>query len=183
MLPRILCIGADVTWWGGGRGSSASRWETIVSAVLSGAAASPRGVVEIFPSEAIWALGHLGAYGELDSAAVRAYKAKQPKSLALEEARAVACRPLEGFRLPLCAGGLPTETFEDWVDRIAAEAVELGRTGSVVTKSKSFDDLIDSGIAFLTAVACALGQFHEWGNGTDGTFVGPGLLRASKIPW
>ncbi len=31
----------------------------------------------------------------------------------------------------------------------------------------------DSGIAFLTAVACALGRFHEGGDGSDGTFVGP----------
>ncbi len=30
---RTLCIGVDVTWWGGG-GTSASRWETIVAAIL-----------------------------------------------------------------------------------------------------------------------------------------------------
>ncbi len=38
-LPRILCIGVDVTWWGGGR-NRASQGETIVSATLDDPALS-----------------------------------------------------------------------------------------------------------------------------------------------
>jgi len=149
-----------------------------LSPYLAGSAASPRGLVEVFPSEAIWALGCLGAFGELDSATVRAYKAKTPRRLALDEAHAVARRPLEGFLTSLRAGGLPAETANAWIDQITATAVDLAtraRDGQV-RKSKAFDDTIDSGIAFLTAVACALREFHEWGDGNDGTIVGPGRL-------
>jgi hypothetical protein len=133
--------------------------------------------VEVFPSEAIWALGILGAYGELDSPTVRAYKAKMPRRLALDDAYTIARRPLQGFLAPLRAAGFPVKTASAWIDQIGAEAVRLAtaRDGQVL-KSKSFDDPIDSGIAFFTAVACALGQFHEWGDGADGTIVGPGRL-------
>jgi hypothetical protein len=150
---------------------------------LAGQGASPRGLVEVFPSEAIWALGILGAYGDLDSPAVRAYKAKTPRKLALDDAHALARRPLRGFLAPLGAGGFPAETANAWIHQIAAKAVEFARTrDDQVRKSKSFDDPIDSGIAFLTAVACALGEYHEWGDGSDGTIVGPGrlLVRAER---
>jgi hypothetical protein len=46
----------------------------------------------------------------------------------------------------------------------------------LVGKGKRFDDVIDSGAAFLTAVAFALGEAHVWGDGDDGAIVGPGRL-------
>jgi hypothetical protein len=46
----------------------------------------------------------------------------------------------------------------------------------IVKATKSHDDVIDSGIAFLTAVSCAVDHYYEWGDGTDGTSVGPGML-------
>jgi hypothetical protein len=148
-----------------------------MSPYRAGDAVSPRGIVEVFPSEAIWALGLLGAYGELGSSAVRAYKAKTPRMLPVAEAHTVARRPLEGFLLPLRDGGLPAGTARAWIDQIVGEAIDLAtNSGGAIRKSKRFDDPIDSGIAFLTAAACALGQFHEWGDGPDGTIVGPGRL-------
>ncbi|MCP4663733.1 MAG: hypothetical protein GY856_50760, partial [bacterium] len=43
-------------------------------------------------------------------------------------------------------------------------------------RHKRFDDVVDSGIAFATAVAFAEGCFHHWGTGDDGTIVGPGSM-------
>ncbi len=142
-------------------------------------ASSPRGIVEVFPSEAIWALGQLKAYNEDDSSAVRGYKAKKPRRVSIQDAQASARRPLQGFLAPLRSGGFPDEIAITWIDQIVNESVQLLSTTASgdVLKSKAFDDLIDSGIAFLTAVTCALGQFHEWGDGTDGTIVGPGRLN------
>ncbi len=124
-------------------------------------------MIEIFPSEAIWSLGVLGAYAGFDSATVRAYKARQPRFLDLTEADAVARRPLAGFLPLLTEAGLPERAVAGWVDHIATEAIRLAATkdGSI-RKSKCFDDIIDSGIAFLTAASCAVGQFHQWGDGT-----------------
>ena len=131
--------------------------------------------MEVFPSEAIWALGIQGAYGDLCSQTVRAYKAKKPRQLPVEEARVSARRPLQGFLAPLRAGGLSVEVAHAWIDQLVFAAVGPARDCQL-HKSKAFDDTIDSGIAFLTAVSCAMGQFHEWGGGADGTIVGPGRL-------
>jgi hypothetical protein len=43
-----------------------------------------------------------------------------------------------------------------------------------VSKGKGFDDPIESGIALLTSVAFLVDLFHVWGDGSDGTVVGPG---------
>lgn len=147
---------------------------------VAGGSWTPRGLVEIFPSEAVWALGISGNY-RLTSSEVRAYKAKKPYHLGIDEARVIARRPLAGFLRPLTAGGLSSEVANAWIDRIVEEAVGRASTSDGrVRKSKAFDDPIDSGIAFLTAVACAVGEFHVWGDGSDGTIVGPGRLSGSS---
>ena len=46
-------------------------------------------------------------------------------------------------------------------------------------KGKGFDDPIDSGIAALTCVAYAIGRYHIFGDGSDGTIFGPGSLPQS----
>lgn len=143
----------------------------------AGSGTPPRGVIEIFPSEAIWSLGLQAAYGPHDSRHVRAYKAEAPRSLGPTDAFEIARRPLLGFRPPLRTAGLDAHVLDTWIDTIARAAVDRAttRTGDV-RKHKAFDDPIDSGIGFLTAVACALGAWHAWGDGTDGTIVGPGRL-------
>lgn len=143
----------------------------------AGSAPTPRGVVEVFPSEAIWALGLLGCYGDQSSSTVRSYKRRLPRRIGVEAARSIARRPLEGFLPLLAEGGIDHEIVSRWIDQIVAESLERSRTGDGdVRQSKAFDDPIDSGIAFLTSVACAVGLFHEWGDGRDGTIVGPGKL-------
>lgn len=141
------------------------------------ATAPPRGVIEVFPSEAIWALGTLGAHDTLDSTDVRAYKAKKPRHLSIADALDIARRPLAGFVPILGAAGVAPSIVTAWIDTITRAAVEraTSRAGHV-RKHKAFDDPIDSGIGFLTAVACAVGAWHQWGDGTDGTIVGPGRL-------
>ncbi len=135
-----------------------------------------RNIIEIFPSEAIWSLGLLGAYPSITSQDVRAYKSKKPHSLAIRLAEEQALRPLSGFVRLLERGAVGTLPIQHWIEQIAAHArgVALHRQGDAVTKGKGFDDPIESGIAFLTGVAFALGRFHAWGDGSDGTIVGPG---------
>jgi hypothetical protein len=89
-----------------------------------------------------------------------------------------AIRPLLGFvecieqqvRLPVRRW---SEQIAEYACRIATDEHNVEH----VRKGKGFDDPIESGIAFLTAVSFVGGSFHTWGNGTDGTIVGPGSLR------
>lgn len=140
----------------------------------------PRGVVEVFPSEAIWALGLQGAYGALDSASVRSYKSKEPQVLDLHDAAVAARQPLVGFLRLLESAGVPDSVLGRWTDAIVEEAARIARDASAgrVLKRKCFDDPIDSGIAFLTAVAAAVGEYHTWGDGSDGLILGPGRLES-----
>lgn len=39
-------------------------------------------------------------------------------------------------------------------------------------------DAIEPGIAFLTALMFIRGEHHVWGDGSDGTIVGPGRMPA-----
>ena len=143
-------------------------------------------VIEIFPSEAIWALGVTGCYGVSDSRTVRAYKMRKPRTLPQNEAFRMACKPLEGFRQLLStpgAGRLDSDVLDAWIEAIAANAcaVSNSRQDGIIAKDKGFDDPIDSGIAFLTAVAYSVGRFHVWGNGNDGVIVGPGELSRVAV--
>ena len=82
-----------------------------------------RQILEIFPSEAIWALGCLGAHARETSKEVRAYKAKKPTSLVQADARTYALRPLRGFVHLLESTGAPrahVERANNWIEQIAA---------------------------------------------------------------
>lgn len=138
-----------------------------------------RAIIEIFPSEAIWSLGVLGHYAELTSQEVRAYKSKDKATKTMSNcvARDVASRPLAGFAGVLCPDdGLDSSVVASWIDTLVDNAVACspGKTAGEVDKGKGFDDPIDSGIAALTCVAHALGRYHIFGDGSDGTIVGPG---------
>jgi hypothetical protein len=66
-----------------------------------------------------------------------------------------------------------------WAEQIADYACGVALDdGGTVSKGKGFDDPIESGIALLTGIAFVVGSFHAWGDGSDGTIVGPG--RFSK---
>ena len=136
---------------------------------------APTQLVEVFPSEAICRLGLAGHYGSLSSADVRAYKKAKPRRLRVDEAREVAARPLLGFMPVLRSGGVEEVDLRSWIDSIVDFACTMaGRSDGMVRKSKGFDDPVDSGIAFLTAVCFGVGRFTAWGDGSDGVIVGPG---------
>ena len=143
-----------------------------------------RQLLEIFPSEAIWALGCLGAYARQTSTEVRAYKAKHPSSLVQADARTYALRPLQGFVHLIANSGAPRAHVyraNDWIEQIARHAGTIStsrRQPSQVDKGKGYDDPIESGIAFLTALMFIQGEHHVWGDGSDGTIVGPGRMCA-----
>jgi len=138
-----------------------------------------RGIIEIFPSQAIWALGTLGLYKDSTSKYVRAYKSKVDKIMTAEMAFDIARRPLGGFTDVLCGeGGIDAKAVNHWVSTLADNAVNCspGKNPGEVNKGKGFDDPIDSGIAALTSVAYAIDRFHMFGDGTDGCIVSPGIL-------
>jgi hypothetical protein len=136
-----------------------------------------RQLIEIFPSEAIWSLGVQGRYPGRSSSEVRAYKRSEPKRVAKREAWDQAMATLSGFTQlfdsPL-ASRLPVPR---WAEQIADYACGVALDdGGTVSKGKGFDDPIESGIALLTGIAFLVGSFHAWGDGSDGTIVGPGQL-------
>ncbi len=62
-----------------------------------------------------------------------------------------------------------------WAEQIADYACGVALDdGGTVSKKKGFDDPIESGIAQLTGIVFLGGNFHAWGDGSDGTVVGPG---------
>lgn len=67
-----------------------------------------------------------------------------------------------------------------WIGQIADYAcdVSMQEDDGQVSKGKGFDDPIESGIALLTGVAFLVGIFHVWGDGSDGTVVGPGRFSS-----
>jgi len=142
----------------------------------TGSRASARDVIEIFPSEAIWSLGLSGYYTDRTSEEIRSCKSKG--SLSIGCAMEQALGPLAGFERLFeerCSTRLP---LRRWKDSIAEYACRIASVqgGSMVRKGKGFDDPIESGIAFLTGASFIVGAYHSWGDGTDGTIVGPGLL-------
>jgi len=145
-----------------------------------GCPACERQLIEIFPSEAIWSLGIQGRYANASPSKVRAYKKPKPRRISRREAKEQAMVTLSGFKelfnLPFTSR-LPVQR---WIEQIADHAcdVSLKRGDSIVSKGKGFDDPIESGIALLTGIAFLIGVYHAWGDGSDGTVVGPG--RFSK---
>ena len=135
-------------------------------------------LIEIFPSEAISLLGLAGYYGDKCDADVRRYK-KGPVFPTEQDAKRVALAPLTGFV------GILGDNLAPIVDDIADKACraarrEGGKKASYYQSGKAFDDRVDAGIAFLTAVCFALGRFHCWGDGRDGLIVGPGTLKRDQ---
>jgi hypothetical protein len=135
-------------------------------------------VIEIFPSEAVWSLGLQRGFPSVKPSEVRSYKNKKPSRLVREEAMEVALRPLMGF--VECFGsqiGLPLRRWSEQTAEYACSIAADKKGGDAVRKGKGFDDPIESGMAFLTAVSFVGGLSHTWGDGSDGTIVGPGPLR------
>jgi hypothetical protein len=139
-----------------------------------------RTVIEIFPSEALWALGVNGFYEREEPSSVRMYKKlkmelrrrkKQGLKLYREEAVHFARKPLHGF-VPLLEGEL---NIEPAVKRISDMACEHIDTVEVCRMDKRYDDLIDSAIAWLTALTFVHGTWHVFADvDGDGAIVGPG---------
>ena len=137
-----------------------------------------RQVIEIFPSEAIWSLGLQNGFPNLKPSEVRSYKSKKPSCLVREAALETALKPLLGFvECFECQVRLPLRPWCEQVANYACAVAEDRKKVGLVRKGKGFDDPIESGVAFLTAVSFVCGLFHSWGDGSDGTIVGPGLLR------
>lgn len=140
-----------------------------------GCPAHDRQLIEIFPSEAIWSLGVQGQCGSRTSSEVRAYKMAKPKRVTQPEAKDQAMAALSAFvslfDSPLISG-LPVAR---WAEQIADYTCGVALDdSSTVGKGKGFDDLIESCIALLTGIAFLVGNFHAWGDGSDGTVAGLG---------
>lgn len=142
-----------------------------------GCPAHDRQLIEIFPSEAIWSLGVQGRYPGRSSSEVRAYKRSEPKRVAKPEARDQAMATLSGFTQLFDSPLVSHLPAPRWAEQIADYACGVALDdGGTVSKGKGFDDPIESGIALLTGIAFLVGNFHAWGDGSDGTVVGPGRI-------
>ncbi|MDQ6952675.1 MAG: hypothetical protein Q9M15_04025 [Mariprofundaceae bacterium] len=134
--------------------------------------AMPLQVIEIFPSEAIWSLGIKGYYGDIDSKTIRAYKKKKPKDISYTDAHDIAKLPLSAFSTLL-----PDIDIDSAIQTIVNHCCENSKIDNdTVSKGKGFDDPLESGIAFFTALCFTKEKHHIWGSGKDGTIVGPGVL-------
>jgi hypothetical protein len=138
--------------------------------------AHQRQVIEIFPSEAIWSLGIQGRFRNRTSSEVRAYKHAGPRRISRQVAKEQATAALAGFKELFKSPLTKTLPVQRWIEQIADHACDIGSSGndSVVSKGKGFDDPVESGISLLTTVAFVVGDYHAWGDGSDGTIVGPG---------
>jgi len=136
-----------------------------------GECSAARRICEIFRSEAIGSLGGLGHYGGYGDGAVRAYKAKDRARMTRNEVVALATRPLQGF-----ASLVPADDALALIATEVADGCCIGDSGTDATcrRGKMLDDVVDAGIAFLTAACVSLGNFHTWGDGGDGLIFGPG---------
>ena len=136
-----------------------------------------RQVIEIFPSEAIWSLGLMGGFPNLCPGEVRSYRT-EPSSLLREVAVETARQAPPRIRQMLLVQ-LPLP-LHNWSEQVASYACDIAKDkkgDDKVRKGKGFDDPIESGIAFFTAVSFVGRAYHAWGDGTDGTIVGPGRLQ------
>jgi hypothetical protein len=135
-----------------------------------GAAGRPisrRYLIEIFPSASIGILGAHGFYYPSKSADVRSYK-RLRHFATLELATCIALRPLIGFQQCL---GPQTGELARKIGSRAAETVQAG-----ARRSKEYVDIIDAGIAFLTACCLSVNAARWIGDGSDGAILTPGLI-------
>jgi hypothetical protein len=132
-----------------------------------------RTVIEIFPAEAIWALGVGGFFGRDAPDSIRLYKCLEGSHVTLEDASEWAARPLRGF-IPLLGGVLDVAPVINTLVNWACEDATPERT---LVLTKRYDDLVDSGIAWLTALAFVHGVSHAFAAAdSDGHIVGPAKL-------
>jgi hypothetical protein len=129
--------------------------------------AAPRCVIEVFPSASIAMNGAAGGHATSMSAAVRRYKSSLRVGTP-EEAKALAKEPLLGFRRLL---GNAAVEVADAVEAVACSALSWTAAGARL--GKGFDDPVDGSIAFLTAMAFAVGTAQTFGDGSDGAIVTP----------
>jgi hypothetical protein len=135
-----------------------------------------RTLIETFPAEAIWALGVSGFFGPEAPDSIRLYKLLSGRHVTRRDAMEWAARPLRGFARLLEPKIDLSPAIEDIVDWACADAKQDG--GLLLTKR--YDDMVDSAIAWLTALAFARDEFHVLvAPDSDGHIVGPGRLPAS----
>jgi hypothetical protein len=177
-LPT-LCLGIDVTWWGGSPRRRDSQRDTIVYGIVQAGTAPDLRFslvdLSVAPNpDASLTEANFDSDGELLVSRVAAI---------LEENRGHFQRCVVALDAPLEA-----RTREKQLPRAKAADAGTGtgatctiaddtRNSGTARKGKEFDDPIESGLAFLTAFSFVGGFSHTWGDGSDGTIVGPGLLR------
>jgi hypothetical protein len=142
--------------------------------------ASPtRTLIEIFPAEAIWSLGVSGLLGRNAPDSIRLYKSLGGRHVTLNDALDWACRPLRGF-VSLLSPGLDVATA---VEKLAVWACADALPDETIVLTKRYDDLVDSGIAWLTALAFAHENYHVLAAPDgDGHIVGPAHLPSIPEP-
>ncbi|NDG88883.1 MAG: DUF429 domain-containing protein [Gammaproteobacteria bacterium] len=134
--------------------------------------------IEVFPSEAIWALKRLGGYADHTNAdLIRSYKKLKGVALREEEIRNLIQRVLSPVG--------PLIGFEEGWQMIEDSSLSWLLTdpawvqGTEYRGGKLLDDTIDSLLCLAVAIGYAKGESHVYvdnSNPDDGHIIGPGIF-------
>lgn len=146
-------------------------------------ASAGRLLLEVFPSEAIWATHHLVGYGDLTATQVREYKKQKRNRLNEEAVREFIKTVLR----PMGAATRNSFRFERIVSGITADILKDGSwrfDDGTYRGGKPLDDAVDSLICLAVAISYAGGNAHVWtseASPEDGHIIGPGV--GDHCPW
>jgi hypothetical protein len=130
-------------------------------------------LIEVYPFEAIWALGSAGFYGGNDLDWVNTYKKLERCVITRQDGLEFARRPLGAYASLLSSlAGLSSS-----IDTLAAWACD-GKSGDDSFKvTRRYEAVVDAAMIWLTALAFTQGSYHVFsGTDGDGTLVGPSQL-------
>lgn len=134
-------------------------------------------IIECFPAEAIWAAKVLGMYEGMDANHGKYYKNRKKDSFSSEQIIEFGCIPLGGI---LAVSGTTIERQ----NRILQDAKSELTKVYPLKSGKLFDDVVDSMICSISALAFINGAAHIWYNPDgssepfgDGFIIGPGTIR------
>lgn len=164
----------DEGWRNGVYIQPGGRIPSRISSLWSALGNTDMKVIEVFPSEAIMFLGTNGHYGSKSNVTVRNYKTLKHGAVIPEtQLREMASDVVSGFANLLGTTHAHVIEYCNDIIRVAIEACPRHASGNRLV-AKGFDDAIDSGISFLTGYCYSIGEYHSWGDGTDGIIIGPG---------
>ncbi len=149
---------------------------TYLTTFTEGETLPPRVLLEVYPFEAIWALGVAGYYGGNEPDWVTTYKKLERCIVSRGDAMEWARRPLRAF-IPLLADVIDVTAA---IDTVAHWACESRTSDDSFKVTRRYEVLVDAALVWLTALAFRHGKYHVFRDADeDGALIGPGTLLSS----